>query len=287
MACAAAAPQLQDLARSIGPLDLQGHGFTLALQIKQLRGAGAVDADFQETVAGMEIRDAGGKAQYRKTFPYKVAGDRFEETLAVHARVLRGDKGTGLLVTYGMLPSTPLGGQSWQVFGVIGGKLVPFSKPLSTEGELVKIASDPRLQADVLQFRVWTGNFFVILPVRLDWLAGRLMPAWRCWKMTSRGPQARCQFQVEAERRPADELTFVRLFPDTDENQGVPEHAVVKKDSRVEFLAAEAALRWEEEPEGIGFGVSEDVWLKVQVDGKEGWIHREEDFRAIGLPAAG
>lgn len=39
-----------------------------------------------------------------------------------------------------------------------------------------------------------------------------------------------------------------------------------------------------------GFGIASDGtagrdrWLKVRVDGKEGWIHSEEDFRALGLP---
>ncbi len=28
-----------------------------------------------------------------------------------------------------------------------------------------------------------------------------------------------------------------------------------------------------------------DVWLKVRIDGKEGWVYSEEDFSAIGLPA--
>jgi hypothetical protein len=34
------------------------------------------------------------------------------------------------------------------------------------------------------------------------------------------------------------------------------------------------------------FGVTadSDLWLKVRIDGKEGWVHSEEDFRALGLP---
>lgn len=92
---------------------------------------------------------------------------------------------------------------------------------------------------------------------------------------------------MEAERRPSDDLTFVRLFPNADENGGIAAHAVVKRDSAVEFLSAEAEVQWDEAADGINFGVSEDVWLKVRVDGKEGWIHTQEDFLAIGLPLAG
>jgi hypothetical protein len=29
---------------------------------------------------------------------------------------------------------------------------------------------------------------------------------------------------------------------------------------------------------------AEDPWLKVRIDGNEGWIHTPEDYMAIGLP---
>ncbi len=194
------------------------------------------------------------------------------------------------------------------MFGVISAKLVPFSKPLFTEGQLIRGTSgenpiqtseEPGLEVDVLHFRVWTGNFFVIVPLRVDWLQAKVAPAWRCSKMTPRGPRPLCQFRVEAERVPENDMTFVRLHPEPEEEGSTPAHVVVKKDSKIEFLAAEAELLWQEEPEGIGFNVSDDVWLKVRIDategtertegteGKEGWIHTQEDFQAIGLPQAG
>jgi hypothetical protein len=55
----------------------------------------------------------------------------------------------------------------------------------------------------------------------------------------------------------------------------------------VEFVEAEAALKWEESAGQVGLSVSEDVWLKVRIDGKEGWIHSQENFQAVGLPQAG
>jgi hypothetical protein len=77
---------------------------------------------------------------------------------------------------------------------------------------------------------------------------------------------------------------------------------VVKKDSKVELLTALIATNWNEgnpvgDPKGTmddagTFGVSSggvvdadaDLWLKVRIDGREGWMHSEEDFRALGLP---
>jgi len=30
--------------------------------------------------------------------------------------------------------------------------------------------------------------------------------------------------------------------------------------------------------------VGENVWLKIRIDGKEGWLHHDEDFLALGFP---
>ena len=288
--------RLEDLERQLGPLEIKGQRFTVVLHKKRVRGESPPDADFGETLERLEIKDAAGTVHFQREFPYEVSGNSFAETWDASAQVLEGKQGSGLLLTYGVLPSTPLGGESWQVFGLFDGKLVPFSKPLFTEGQLingqagepvVETSEEPNLEADVLHFRVWTGNLFVIVPLRLDWLQGKMGPAWRCTKMTFRGPRPVCRLSVEAERVPQEDRTFVRLYPEAEETAGIPQHAVVEKDSKVEFLAAETALIGDEDTEGVGLAASDDVWLKVRIDGKESWIHTQEDFYAIGLPMAG
>jgi hypothetical protein len=94
---------------------------------------------------------------------------------------------------------------------------------------------------------------------------------------------------VEAERVPSDQdLTFVRLFAESNEGMGVPRHVVVRKDFKVEILAAKIKLSWDDSREVIFFGVDGgDPWLKVRIDGREGWIHTQEDFGALGVPQAG
>lgn len=62
---------------------------------------------------------------------------------------------------------------------------------------------------------------------------------------------------------------------------------VVKSDSKVEFLGAEAEVVWRENADSVSLGVSEDVWLNIRIDGREGWIHTQEDLQAIGLPQSG
>jgi hypothetical protein len=44
---------------------------------------------------------------------------------------------------------------------------------------------------------------------------------------------------------------------------------------------------WNEDAKAIYFSVNGDVWLRVRIDGLDGWIRGEEDFEAVGLPQAG
>ena len=294
---AAQVPQLEDVSREEGPFQIKDQRFTVVLREKHVAGVAAPDPEMQTTLAAIEIKDASGTVHYQKTLPYEVSGNAFAESLSASVQVLEGKQARGLLITYGAIPSTPLGGVSWQVFGLFDNKLVSFSKPIYLEGDLInqeqteetlKTSDEPKLQGEVLHFRVWTGNFFAIVPVRVDWLQAKLMPAWQCQKMTSEGWLPLCSFRVETDRVPQeDELTFVRLFPEPDEGMGTAEHVVIKKDSAVEFLETEGELQWEEDDSGIGLNVSGDLWLKVRIDGKEGWIHTQEDLDAIGLPQAG
>jgi hypothetical protein len=278
--------QLEDLEAHIGPLRVRDQDFTIVLQKKRIKEPN------EETVVRMEIRDTAGKVSYETSFPVEADVDRFVES----ARVLEGTQASGILVTYAVEPSTPLGALSYQVFGIFNGKLVPFSKPLSLEGNLVepepppkkvvKTTTEPGRQGDVLQFRVWTGNVFVFIPVLVDWMQARMMPAWRWVRTAAQGMQPQARFKVQADRRPPEEeLTFVRLHPDPEE--GFAQHVVIKKGSKVEILEAAGAQLWEEEKEQINLSVGSDLWLKVRIDGKEGWIHTQEDFNAIGLPQAG
>jgi len=292
----AVAINIEDRTKELGPFHLKDQQFTVVLHDKHISGASVPDTEFQTTLAEIEIKDAAGTVHYRQSFPYEVSGNEFSETLDASVELLQGKERSGLLVTYGTLPSTPLGGQSWQVFGLFDNKLVSLSKPIFAEGDLinpadaqvVKTEPEPGLQGEVLNFRIWTGNFFVIYPVRVDFLMAKAMPAWRCYRITAQGPRPQCQFRVETDRVPQEEEeTFVRLHAEAEEGIGNAQHVVVKKSSQVEFLAAEGDVEWQEDDHGVGLTPGDDFWIKVRIDNKEGWIHTQEDFEAIGLPQTG
>jgi hypothetical protein len=77
------------------------------------------------------------------------------------------------------------------------------------------------------------------------------------------------------------------MFRESNERSGPPAHVVVKIDSKVEVISGKVVLIWDEGPDFVDISVGEDVWVKVRIDGKEGWIHTPEDLNAVALFASG
>jgi hypothetical protein len=292
--------------KHFGPFAIAGQNFTVDLETKSIK-TGDENGD---TVTAMEIRDAAEAVQYQRTFTAAEEKDYFE-SWSVSALLLSGTNGTGLLLNYEVYsePSAPEEEpSSWfQVFGVLNGKLVPFGAPLEVQGGLLdqytkdnayKAARPLGPQADAFEFKVWTGHCRMVYPVRVDWAVGKLSPAQECAK-TSGQTDAGCQYRVlpEDHLSSSSDITFVRLWPNPQE-LGSPANAVVKKDSKIDLLMASVPTQWTDgktvpagnskgladEAGGFGVAADSDLWLKVRIDGKEGWLHTEEDFRALGLP---
>ena len=289
------AQELQDIEERQGPFSLTGRDFTVVLHYKRASRDGGLDS---RALVSLDILDAAETVQYQESFPYEVEEGTFSETCSADVRLLRGSNGTGLLIESGCLPSAPLAGGPWQIVGVVRGKLVPFGKPLVTEGKwgefvpgaINRAGSMTQILPDVLSLRVWTGYFFVSVPVRIDWREGKLALGQRCMYQTGRGfAEGGCEVPVDEVQvtRMQQEMTFVRMFRESDERSGPPAHIVVKMDSKVEVISGKVAIIWDEGPETVSISVGEDVWVKVRIDGKEGWIHTPEDLNAVGLFASG
>jgi len=306
-----AAPK-NDSANHLGPFSIAGHDYTVELQTRKV-GLGSDEE--ANTVVAMEIRDSDGVAQYRRTFPYIEPKDAFVDSWSVSAVLLSGTNGTGVLISYDAYsePSAPEEEPVswWQLFGVVGGKFVSFGAPLEIQGGLItagppspvyKTAGPAGPQADVVEFKVWTGHCRLAFPVRVDWAQGKLTPAQQCLK-SGDGLSAGCQYKVipEDSLSSSSGLTFVRLWPNPDEKSGPSAKTVVKKDSKVDLLTALVETKWSDGSNptpnvsgdsqnaiagagSVGIVQNGDLWMKVRIDGKEGWMHSEEDFQALGLP---
>jgi hypothetical protein len=289
------AQDLEDVEEQQGPFTLLGQSLTVVLHYKCFPGKSGLDS---RTLVSLDIRDSKGKVQHHESFPYTIEEGAFSETCVASARLLPGSNGTGLLIESGYLPSAPLTGGPWQVFGVVGGNLVRFGKPLVMEGELGEFVPGAisrtgnlkQVLPDSLMVRIWTGYFFVSVPVRIDWREGKLALGQHCMYQTGHGfAEEGCEMPAEEARiAPREqEMTFVRMFYDSNDRNGPPAHVVVKMESKVEVVACKVLIIWEEGAEIVYLSTGEDVWVKLRIDGQEGWIHTSEDLNAIGLFRSG
>jgi hypothetical protein len=262
-----------------------------------------------ETVEWWELRNSKDQVVYRETYPVNVVNGEFDSQMFVTATPFTTKEGAGIVVQRGEEPSDPMSGGSVQVFGYKYGRekygvdeslFQSFGPPILLEGKYLGVDTDtshpnPTLPPgitmttmdDILKFKIWTGNFFVMYPVRINWITGSLEPARRCMEMTSEGKSGRCSFPVEVEAHRGSEPTFVRLFPEADDGS-TPKHVILQSDTKVEYLEARLQIDWaSQDGKSVDLNVTGDVWLRVRIGGQEGWVHSEEDFDALGVPQAG
>ena len=263
--------------KRLGPFQLGGNNYFVVLKQKRRASGSGQEAGY--TVVAMEIRDSSEAAVFKRTFQSQPPADGYpEDEWDVTAHLMTRGGGTGLMVNYSVYkePSAPTPEETtwWQLFGVVDGALKPFSGPLSVQGDMLDT------HQETFDFRVWAHHASLIFPVRVDWAQGKLSPEQNCAVIP-------CQFKaIPKEPGYRDDVTFVRLCPNPEKCQS-PERVVVKKDSRIEVLSCQAPVVWKEGgvPDTDGeISVAEGVvWLKMRIDGKEGWVHDEEDFMSLGM----
>ena len=293
--------RVQDAEYRTGPFAIAGQNYAVVLHEKRL--ANVSDPTLAETLAAVEIRDAAGNVSFQKAFSYAIDQDHFQSSLSASTELASGNTGTGLVIRYVERTAAAQTGQletreSWQLFGLVNGKLAALGKPVPIGvpaaggpfmGVMMRAANGTVSvisQPDTIEVRAWTRYFYVFVPLRVDWSHGGLAQGQRCMEMIGGGlKEVGCDMRVQAVRKPpADEFTFARLFVEANENMGEAEHVVIQKVSKIEILGSRAITTWNENGELIQ-PVFVDIWLHVRIDDHTGWIHGEEDFAAVGLLA--
>lgn len=311
---AQAEPRVIDNISREGPFPLDAQQFTVVLHNKLLLDNShrpPTAANSTSTLSSLQILDGQGTSVYQESFPFNLDQGHFTPTFSGSASLLSGTGGTALVIRFlerpGPSPVTksppaPLAKESWQVFGLVNGHLVPFGAilPLGhgtditvggtlaavmiTNGiELVPMAST----AEVLAFRVWTGNFYALVPVRFDWPGGKWGEGQECYTtsngtLTERG----CLMRLEASPQPlpigADPV-YVNLFEAPDGNVRNSLTVGLGPDSHPEFLDMMAIVQWQSEGQRVDCAFR-NLWLRIRLNGKEGWVYGQEALDALGLP---
>ena len=267
-----------------------------------------IESTNEETAEWWELRDAKEHVVCRESYGVAFENGGFESTVWISAKAFTTKLGSGILVHGVELPSAPDSGGWVQVFGFKYGRgkygvdeslFGPFGPPLFIDGEFLEVGTDPlrptppplgevttTVMNDVLKFRLREGSFNILYPVLINWITGKLEPAQRCLESTSKGQVQRCSYPITVEPHRDNQPTFVRLFPEPDDGF-TPKHVIVQPQSKIEYLEARMQVTWNGDAKGAYFGVNGEVWIRIRIDGVEGWIHSQEDFDAVGLPQTG
>ncbi len=125
-------PELQEVEERKGPFTFGGQTFTVVAHNKRVPGK---PGEFAQALASLDIADAAGAVLHHEEFPHAVENGEFTETCSVSVNPIAGSNGAGLLLDTGCLPSAPMSGGPWQIFGIVNGKLAPIGKPLTRKAK--------------------------------------------------------------------------------------------------------------------------------------------------------
>jgi hypothetical protein len=264
--------------RTLGPFPIEGQEFTVKLKVicyKESRHEGMCNEDDEETVSSVRIVDQDGKSRFKKSFPVSLVHELGRHL--VDATLLEGREHQALELTYQDLPSPPRTGESIQLFGLLNGTLKPLDlEPLEFQGGLADLPagqlknSKRLLKNDTLQIYTLTTYFYIVTPVRVNWKGFRLEQQDSGDFDVADQPPYQIRPDIESERP-------VHVYPSPDQNT-TPVVVNLTPQSRVELLKARFSAAPPDEHDSAN-----DTWLKIRIDGQEGWILGVEDYTALGL----
>lgn len=303
-----ASTEQDETEQRLGPFQIAGQNYSVLLHKKHLPQNEDVPA--VDGIVSMEIVDAAGTVLNQRTFPLWAEEDLYA-SWSVFAGSLIGSNGRGLIVKYGANVDKDAAENApySQVFGVVDGKFVPFGGPVTAtfsgpdaDGTYHTVRA-PGSQADGLPFGIGTGRFVLVGQILIDWTQGRLSLPPQCTNVVA-VPTGLCAYQMQdpqAYLRRPKRTAFVDLYADPSENSGPPKRIGVTPNSKINLLSAAANLELKRlDSVTAPFGANDpmkdqlrvqivpdtEVWLRVELDNNQGWLHSKEDLDSVGLPEA-
>jgi hypothetical protein len=264
--------------RTLGPFPIDGHEFSVRLKVicyKESQHEGVCNEDDEETVSSVSIVDENGKSRFSKSFPVSLVHELGRHLVDV--TLLEGREHQALELTYEDVSSPPRTGESIQLFGLLNRTLKPLDlEPLEFHGGLVDLPpgqlknSKRLLENDTLQIYALTTYFYIVTPVRVNWKDFRLEQQGSGDFDVADQPPYKIRPDIESERP-------IHVYPSPD-GKTTPVGVNLTPQSRVELLKARFTGAPPDEHDSAN-----DTWLKIRIDGQEGWILGVDDYLALGL----
>ncbi len=234
---------------------------------------------WDRTVQEVRIIDRAGTTHFAESFDVPLYRTGFEYSYRVEPYLLMAENGRGILLVRDALPSAPSSGRSIRIFTRHEEKIKPVSNWLTVSGDIEGISpsDDGRVRlppGNTITFRVWTGHFSVIVPVLVDLAGVRVLV-----------PEGIRSYAVKA-REPVffRNPDPVNMFMEPSESSPTIKIAV-SRGSRIEYMETLTEARFIGE-RNLELRVL-SPWLRVRVDGQDGWVREERDLISVGLPPAG
>jgi len=254
-----------------GPFVVKNKIFTIVMTHKKIFG--------DDTVESFEIIDENNLTHYKKYFGATIAEGHpdFESTIQMGAYKVEGLRGEGLIIFYTLMSNAPPSGTSCQFFGLDKQMLKSLTSELGIAGGIHKLPKGDSertlrlLEGDVINVQIWTNYFAVTIPISVDFDRLMIKPA-----------KASGNFDVYYPRsslRPVG--SAIIIYADHDANLKA-ESITLTAATTIDYLYAYAEIQLEKYESEDKIEVS-NLWLKIKIDGKEGWVKDSASFYALGF----
>jgi hypothetical protein len=226
-----------------------------------------------ETLAYVCVQHGSNKRVWSRTFdvPDAASGSWIFGT----AYEVQGETGSGIVLEFSRISPNRVAGGWFTVFASRNRSLEVIAPEVRFYGFMEHIPdagpNQRRLvSGDKIRFQFWTGNYYLLRGVRVDFRAGTVVPL--CAR--------KCTFSVICQARPLETDVTVQLF---DRPGGPRKGLLVRKRSGIEFL--DAYVEDVSAIDTVGSKPDQHHWLHVRIDGTEGWLSDSVEMRKIGLPS--
>lgn len=259
-----------------GPFVINSKIFTIVMAHKKLSR--------DDTIESFEIVDENNRVHYKKHFGATIAEGHpdFESTVQMKAYKVSGSSGEGLIIYYTLMPNAPPAGESFQFFGLKKGLLKPLTLALGIAGDIHKLPNGDSertvrlLEGDLIEVQIWTNYFAVIIPISVDLKRLRIAPAKSSGTFDIYYPFPDLLKSPEELRG-----RKIRLYPSHDSNLKA-EDVALEGVKEIGYSCAYADIELKTYEYGDKIEVS-NLWLKINLDGKEGWINGSDSFHELGF----
>jgi hypothetical protein len=241
------------------------------LTTRSSTGATLQDGSPDYSLAHICVQDGDRSTVWERPFEWDAAS---ETRIIGTAYEVQGQTGEGIILETSKISAKHIPAGQFTILAQRNGHLealIPEVKFFGMMEHIPDADHDRRrfVAGDVVRYQFWTGNYYVVRGIRVDFGAGTVVPL--C--------SHKCTFSAMYQATPLEGDATVQLF---DHPLGESRRVAVRKQSTVEFL--DAYVDDIAKIDSVRHCSDGRPWLHVRIDKNEGWMFGPADMQKVGLP---